>query len=47
MKTTEKEKYLGDIKTNDAKIDATIENRVDKAYSYFAEIRVTLNEFQF
>ena len=33
MKTSNKEKYLGDYLTNDAKLDTTIANRVAKAWS--------------
>ena len=47
MKTTEQEKYLGDIITDNGKQDATIDNRVAKAWSYVSEIRAILNEFQF
>ena len=47
MKTTYKEKYLGDIITNEGKLDQTIEQRVTKAWSYFAEIRALLKEFPF
>ena len=47
MKTSNKEKYLGDIITHEGKIDATIEDRIKKAWSYYAEIRAILNEFPF
>ena len=47
METSAKEKYLGDIITSDGKQDKNIENRINKAWSYFAEIRALINEFPF
>ena len=47
METSAKEKYLGDIITSDGKQDKNIENRINKAWSYFAEIRALIHEFPF
>ena len=47
MKTSNKEKYLGDIITSEGNLDATIEDRITKAWSYYAEIKAIINEFPF
>ena len=43
MKTAQKEKYLGHIIKNDGKLNENIENRIAKAWSYFAKIRGLIN----
>ena len=47
MKTSKKEKYLGDMISNDGKLDSTIETRISRGWSYVSEIRAILNEFPF
>jgi hypothetical protein len=47
MKTSVKEKYLGDVLSHDGSLDATIDDRTNKAWSYVAEIRAIMNDFPF
>ena len=42
MKEKHGEKYLGDIISSDGKLDKTIQQRTQKAYSYLAEIKALL-----
>ena len=47
MKDTCEEKYLGDVISEDGKVDATIKARKNKAYSYLSEIRALLSDMPF
>ena len=47
MKTTDREKYLGDIITNDAKIDENIQMRHDKCLGLVNQIISILKEISF
>ena len=47
MKTSESEKYLGDFISSDGKLEATISDRIRRAYSYLAEIRDILSDMPF
>ena len=47
MKTTDREKYLGDIITNDAKIDENIQMRHDKGLGLVNQIISILKEISF
>ena len=47
MKTSNKEKYLESFITTEGNLDSTIENRVQKAWSYYAEIKAIINDFLF
>ena len=47
MKNSESEKYLGDFISHDGKHDATMSNRIQRAYSYLSEIRALLTDMPF
>ena len=47
MKNSESEKYLGDFISSDGKLDATIHDRIRRAYSYLSEIRALLTDMPF
>ena len=47
MKSSQKEKYLGDIISEKGTSKDNIENRIAKAWSYVAEISAIINEFPF
>ena len=47
MKNSKKEKYLGDLLNEKGTSKDTIENRINKAWSYVSEIGAILNEFPF
>ena len=47
MKTSNKEKYLESFITTEGNLDATIENQVQKVWSYYAEIKAIINDFPF
>ena len=47
IKNSESEKYLGDIISHDGKHDATMNNRIQRAYSYLSEIRALLTDMPF
>ena len=47
MKNSESEKYLGDFISHDGKHDATMTNRIQRAYSYLSEIRALLTDMPF
>ena len=44
MKDSDSEKYLGDYISHDGRLDATINNRIQRAYSYLSEIRALLTD---
>ena len=47
MKNSDSEKYLGDFISSDGKLDATINDRIKRAYSYLSEIRALLTDMPF
>ena len=47
MKNSQQEKYLGDIISEKGTVQATIESRISKAWSYVSEISAIINEFPF
>ena len=47
MKESQKEKYLGETISDKGTIQATIEDRIVKAWSYVSEISAIINEFPF
>ena len=47
MKNSESEKYLGDFISSDGKLDATIHDRIRRAYSYLSEICALLTDMPF
>ena len=47
MKNSDSEKYLGDFISHDGKHDATMLNRIQRAYSYLSEIRALLTDMPF
>ena len=47
MKQSQKEKYLGDFISDKGTVQATIEDRIAKAWSYVSEISALINEFPF
>ena len=47
MKESQAETYLGDIISEDGKLDATIKARKAKAFSYLSEIRALLSDMPF
>ena len=47
MKDSQQEKYLGDMISEKGTLQATIDNRISKAWSYVAEINAIINECPF
>ena len=47
MKESQAETYLGDVISEDGKLDATIKARKVKAFSYLSEIRALLSDMPF
>ena len=47
MKNSESEKYLGDFISHEGKNEATMNNRIQRAYSYLSEIRALLTDMPF
>ena len=47
MKDSDSEKYLGDYISHDGRLDATINNRIQRAHSYLSEIRALLTDMPF
>ena len=47
MKKSQAETYLGDVISEDGKLDATIKARKVKAFSYLSEIRALLSDMPF